>query len=132
MRILKSFRSFVGFFVAIFLGSSLEQFKLIVVITTRHGESFFFLLSCSWELFFKQINVFYLLLYELQWLETIISTALRKKSGEERQLISSKFGPSDSQALVCFSLCTGAFSDPAVTSRIHYFFLYIYSLCCDG
>ncbi|KAJ6308736.1 hypothetical protein OIU76_018340 [Salix suchowensis] len=49
-----------------------------------------------------------------RWLETIISTALRKKSGEERQLISSKFGPSDPQALVCFSLCTGAFSDPAL------------------
>lgn len=49
-----------------------------------------------------------------RWFETILSTALRKKSGEERQLISSKFGPSDPQALVCFSLCTGAFSDPAL------------------
>ncbi|KAG6788759.1 hypothetical protein POTOM_004836 [Populus tomentosa] len=49
-----------------------------------------------------------------RWFETILSTALRKKSGEERQLVSSKFGPSDPQALVCFSLCTGAFSDPAL------------------
>ncbi|CAK7356363.1 unnamed protein product [Dovyalis caffra] len=49
-----------------------------------------------------------------RWLETILSTALRKKSGEERQLISSKFGLSDSQAPVCLALCTGAFSDPAL------------------
>ncbi|EEF31719.1 electron transporter, putative [Ricinus communis] len=49
-----------------------------------------------------------------KWLETILSTALRKKSSEEKQLISSKFGLSDSQPLVCFALCTGAFSDPAL------------------
>ncbi|XP_050227973.1 uncharacterized protein LOC126677417 isoform X2 [Mercurialis annua] len=49
-----------------------------------------------------------------KWLETILSTALRKKSGEEKQLISSKFGLSDAQPLVCFALCTGAFSDPAL------------------
>uniref|UniRef100_A0A2C9WC97 DUF547 domain-containing protein n=1 Tax=Manihot esculenta TaxID=3983 RepID=A0A2C9WC97_MANES len=48
------------------------------------------------------------------WLETILSTALRKKSSEERQLISSKFGLSDAQPLVCFALCTGAFSDPVL------------------
>lgn len=56
------------------------------------------------------------LLYKLQWLETIISTALRKKSGEERQLISSKLGLPSPQPLVCFGLCTGASSDPVVTS----------------
>ncbi|XP_037494045.1 uncharacterized protein LOC105632278 isoform X7 [Jatropha curcas] len=49
-----------------------------------------------------------------KWLETILSTALRKKSSEERQLITSKFGLSDAQPLVCFALCTGAFSDPVL------------------
>ncbi|KAK9275452.1 hypothetical protein L1049_022719 [Liquidambar formosana] len=49
-----------------------------------------------------------------RWLETILSTALRKKSGEERQLISSKFSLPNSQPLVCFALCTGAFSDPVL------------------
>ncbi|CBI35751.3 unnamed protein product, partial [Vitis vinifera] len=39
---------------------------------------------------------------------------MRKKSGEERQLISSKFGLPSSQPLVCFALCTGAFSDPVL------------------
>lgn len=48
------------------------------------------------------------------WLETIISTALRKKSGEERQLISSKLGLHSPQPLVCFGLCTGASSDPVL------------------
>uniref|UniRef100_A0A2N9FH25 DUF547 domain-containing protein n=1 Tax=Fagus sylvatica TaxID=28930 RepID=A0A2N9FH25_FAGSY len=48
-----------------------------------------------------------------RWLETIISTALRKKSGEERQL-SSKLGLPNCQPLVCFALCTGALSDPAL------------------
>lgn len=46
------------------------------------------------------------------WLETIFSTAMRKKYGEERQVISSKFGLPSSEPLVCFALCTGAFSDP--------------------
>ncbi|KAK8505595.1 hypothetical protein V6N12_038334 [Hibiscus sabdariffa] len=49
-----------------------------------------------------------------RWLETILSTALRKKSGEERQIISSKFGLSYSQPLACFALCTGALSDPVL------------------
>ncbi|GLU05564.1 hypothetical protein SLE2022_226610 [Rubroshorea leprosula] len=49
-----------------------------------------------------------------RWLETILSTALWKKSGEERQLISSKFGLPYSQPLICFALCTGAFSDPVL------------------
>uniref|UniRef100_A0A5B7BRQ0 DUF547 domain-containing protein n=2 Tax=Davidia involucrata TaxID=16924 RepID=A0A5B7BRQ0_DAVIN len=39
---------------------------------------------------------------------------MRKKSGEERQLISSKFSLPNSQPLVCFALCTGAFSDPVL------------------
>ncbi|XP_017635462.1 uncharacterized protein LOC108477432 [Gossypium arboreum] len=49
-----------------------------------------------------------------RWLETILSTALRKKSGEERQIISSNFGLPYSQPLACFALCTGAFSDPVL------------------
>ncbi|OWM88365.1 hypothetical protein CDL15_Pgr003777 [Punica granatum] len=48
------------------------------------------------------------------WLETIVSAALRKRSGEERQIISSKFGLPSGQPLVCFALCTGAVSDPAL------------------
>ncbi|KAG4134969.1 hypothetical protein ERO13_D08G187800v2 [Gossypium hirsutum] len=51
-----------------------------------------------------------------RWLETILSTALRKKSGEERLFISSKLGLPYPQPLACFALCTGAFSDPVVTS----------------
>ncbi|KAL2518139.1 hypothetical protein Adt_14386 [Abeliophyllum distichum] len=47
-----------------------------------------------------------------QWLETVLSTAMRKRSGEERKLISSKFGLQNCQPLVCFALCTGAHSDP--------------------
>ncbi|KAJ0049636.1 hypothetical protein Pint_15852 [Pistacia integerrima] len=49
-----------------------------------------------------------------RWIESILSTALRKKSGEERQLISSKFGLPNSEPLACFALCTGAFSDPVL------------------
>ncbi|TYG91244.1 hypothetical protein ES288_A12G246600v1 [Gossypium darwinii] len=52
-----------------------------------------------------------------KWLETILSTALRKKSGEERQIISSNFGLPYSQPLACFALCTGAFSDPVFTQH---------------
>ncbi|KAL3818219.1 hypothetical protein ACJIZ3_004124 [Penstemon smallii] len=47
-----------------------------------------------------------------QWLETVLSTAMRKKSGEERKLIRSKYGLQNFQPLVCFALCTGAYSDP--------------------
>uniref|UniRef100_A0A7C9DMI3 DUF547 domain-containing protein n=2 Tax=Opuntia streptacantha TaxID=393608 RepID=A0A7C9DMI3_OPUST len=54
------------------------------------------------------------LLLCVQWIEAILSTAYRKKSGEERQLISSKFGLPNSQSLVCFALCSGAFSDPVL------------------
>ncbi|KAE8708313.1 hypothetical protein F3Y22_tig00110347pilonHSYRG00071 [Hibiscus syriacus] len=49
-----------------------------------------------------------------RWLETILSTALRKKSGEERQIIGSKFGLSYAQPLACFAFSTGAFSDPVL------------------
>ncbi|KAL5991978.1 hypothetical protein ACLOJK_012890 [Asimina triloba] len=37
---------------------------------------------------------------------------MRKKSGEEKQLMGSGFGLSRSQPLVCFALCRGATSDP--------------------
>ncbi|XP_014510525.1 uncharacterized protein LOC106769425 [Vigna radiata var. radiata] len=49
-----------------------------------------------------------------RWLESIVSAALRKKSGEERQLLSSKLCLTKSQPLVCFALCTGALSDPVL------------------
>lgn len=49
-----------------------------------------------------------------RWLETIFSTALRKKVGEERQLINSRFGLPNPQPQVCFALCTGAISDPVL------------------
>ncbi|PRQ18222.1 putative ternary complex factor MIP1, leucine-zipper [Rosa chinensis] len=49
-----------------------------------------------------------------RWLETFLSTALRKKFGEDRQLRNSKLGLPVSEPLVCFALCTGAFSDPAL------------------
>ncbi|KAH7659408.1 Serine-tRNA synthetase type1 N-terminal protein [Dioscorea alata] len=47
-----------------------------------------------------------------RWFETILSNAMRKKSGEEKQLLESKFGLCRSQPLVYFGLCTGAASDP--------------------
>ncbi|KAL3497506.1 hypothetical protein ACH5RR_040238 [Cinchona calisaya] len=49
-----------------------------------------------------------------KWLETLLSTAMRKRSAEERQHISSKFGLREPEHLVCFALCTGAFSDPTL------------------
>ncbi|KAG4943324.1 hypothetical protein JHK85_047970 [Glycine max] len=49
-----------------------------------------------------------------KWFESIVSAALWKKSGEERQLLSSKLGLTNSQPLVCFALCTGALSDPVL------------------
>ncbi|BFG31374.1 hypothetical protein CerSpe_176480 [Prunus speciosa] len=49
-----------------------------------------------------------------RWLETLLSTAWRKKFGEDRQLRNSKLGLPVSEPLVCFALCTGAFSDPAL------------------
>ncbi|KAK7406272.1 hypothetical protein VNO78_07895 [Psophocarpus tetragonolobus] len=49
-----------------------------------------------------------------RWLESFVSAALRKKNGEEKQLISSKFSITDFQPLVCFALCTGALSDPVL------------------
>ncbi|KAK1435927.1 hypothetical protein QVD17_01700 [Tagetes erecta] len=49
-----------------------------------------------------------------KWLETILSTALWKKSGEERQRITTKFGLEYYQPLLCFALCTGTSSDPVL------------------
>ncbi|KAJ9556289.1 hypothetical protein OSB04_010903 [Centaurea solstitialis] len=49
-----------------------------------------------------------------KWLETILSTALWKKSGEERQRIGTKFGLGYYQPLLCFALCTGTSSDPVL------------------
>ncbi|KAF9617102.1 hypothetical protein IFM89_033268 [Coptis chinensis] len=47
-----------------------------------------------------------------RWFEAIISTAMRKKSGENKQ-VSSKFALQNSP-LLCFALCTGASSDPVL------------------
>ncbi|WJX60469.1 hypothetical protein P8452_45673 [Trifolium repens] len=47
-----------------------------------------------------------------RWLESVVSAAIRKKSGDERQLINSKLGITDCQPLVCFALCSGTSSDP--------------------
>ncbi|XP_021856580.2 uncharacterized protein [Spinacia oleracea] len=48
------------------------------------------------------------------WVETFLSTTFRKKSGDEKQLLSSKLSLPDSPSHVCFALCTGAFSDPVL------------------
>lgn len=47
-----------------------------------------------------------------RWFETIISTATRKKYGEEKQLVNSKIALLACQPLVLFALCNGAASDP--------------------
>ncbi|RWR89793.1 putative electron transporter [Cinnamomum micranthum f. kanehirae] len=49
-----------------------------------------------------------------RWFESILSTAMWRKSGEERQLLGSGFGLSNSQPLVCFALSSGASSDPVL------------------
>ncbi|GAA0183060.1 hypothetical protein LIER_42334 [Lithospermum erythrorhizon] len=55
-----------------------------------------------------------------KWLETIISTAMKKRSRDERQIITSSFGLEDPEPLVCFALCSGAISDPMVNlSHFH-------------
>lgn len=47
-----------------------------------------------------------------RWFESILSTAMRKKYGDEKNLTNSKFGLSTSQPLILFALCSGAASDP--------------------
>ncbi|TVU31713.1 hypothetical protein EJB05_23411 [Eragrostis curvula] len=47
-----------------------------------------------------------------RWFESILSTAMRKKCADEKQLVQLKFGLSDCQPLALFALCTGASSDP--------------------
>ncbi|KAL5224389.1 hypothetical protein ABZP36_011028 [Zizania latifolia] len=47
-----------------------------------------------------------------RWLESILSTAMRKKCADEKQLVQLKFGLPDCQPLALFALCTGASSDP--------------------
>ncbi|KAF6141626.1 hypothetical protein GIB67_001178 [Kingdonia uniflora] len=49
-----------------------------------------------------------------RWFEAIISTAMRKKAGEDRQLRCARFAIQNSQPLVCFALCTGTSSDPVL------------------
>ncbi|XP_047042474.1 uncharacterized protein LOC124646399 [Lolium rigidum] len=47
-----------------------------------------------------------------RWFESILSTAMRKRCADEKQLVQLKFGLPDCQPLVLFALCTGASSDP--------------------
>uniref|UniRef100_A0A0D9XME9 DUF547 domain-containing protein n=1 Tax=Leersia perrieri TaxID=77586 RepID=A0A0D9XME9_9ORYZ len=47
-----------------------------------------------------------------RWFESILSTAMRKKCADEKQLVQLKFGLPDCQPLALFALCTGASSDP--------------------
>ncbi|OAO89581.1 hypothetical protein AXX17_AT5G45830 [Arabidopsis thaliana] len=48
----------------------------------------------------------------VRWLETIISTALRKKPAEDK--VKSMFSLDKPEPLVCFALCIGALSDPVL------------------
>jgi hypothetical protein len=57
---------------------------------------------------------FELILFYLQWFESILSTAMRKRCADEKQLVQLKFGLPECQPLVLFALCTGASSDPMV------------------
>ncbi|KAF2537101.1 hypothetical protein F2Q68_00020304 [Brassica cretica] len=54
-----------------------------------------------------------------RWLETIISTALRKKPAEDK--VSLKFSLHNPEPSLCFALCTGALSDPVVTFLTPYY-----------
>ncbi|XP_062204889.1 uncharacterized protein LOC133906939 isoform X2 [Phragmites australis] len=47
-----------------------------------------------------------------RWFESILSTAMRKKCADEKQLVQLKFGLPDCQPLALFAMCTGASSDP--------------------
>lgn len=47
-----------------------------------------------------------------RWFESILSTAMRKRCADEKQLVQLKFGLPECQPLVLFALCTGASSDP--------------------
>ncbi|CAL4940603.1 unnamed protein product [Urochloa decumbens] len=47
-----------------------------------------------------------------RWFESILSTAMRKKCVDEKQLVQLKFGLPDCQPLALFALCTSASSDP--------------------
>uniref|UniRef100_A0A452YW84 DUF547 domain-containing protein n=4 Tax=Aegilops tauschii subsp. strangulata TaxID=200361 RepID=A0A452YW84_AEGTS len=49
-----------------------------------------------------------------RWFESILSTAMRKRCADEKQLIQLKFGLPDCQPQALFALCTGASSDPTV------------------
>ncbi|XP_047307037.1 uncharacterized protein LOC124910437 [Impatiens glandulifera] len=49
-----------------------------------------------------------------RWYDVILSTALKKRNGEERQLLSSKFRLPNPVPIVCFALCTGTISDPVL------------------
>ncbi|KAF7021837.1 hypothetical protein CFC21_034723 [Triticum aestivum] len=49
-----------------------------------------------------------------RWFESILSTAMRKRCADEKQLVQLKFGLPDCQPQALFALCTGASSDPTL------------------
>ncbi|KAM3409826.1 hypothetical protein ACQJBY_002226 [Aegilops geniculata] len=49
-----------------------------------------------------------------RWFESILSTAMRKRCADEKQLVQLKFGMPDCQPQALFALCTGASSDPTL------------------
>ena len=53
-------------------------------------------------------------MYEFQWLQALLSTGTRFKTREECHTFGQTFGLDGSEPLVCFALCSGGFSDPAV------------------
>ncbi|XP_044331671.1 uncharacterized protein [Triticum aestivum] len=54
-----------------------------------------------------------------RWFESILSTAMRKRCADEKQLVQLKFGLPDCQPQALFALCTGASSDPTVPQGVH-------------
>ncbi|THU73622.1 hypothetical protein C4D60_Mb04t24780 [Musa balbisiana] len=65
---------------------------------------------------YKFSDAYRILVVCFKWLETILTNAVRKKCGEEKQLTGSNIGLSSCQPLVFFGLCTGASSDPMFTT----------------
>ncbi|KAH9308470.1 hypothetical protein KI387_036381 [Taxus chinensis] len=49
-----------------------------------------------------------------QWLQRLLSIGTRLKAGEERHTFGRVFGLDVPEPLVCFAICSGGFSDPAV------------------
>lgn len=95
--------------------------SIITTLTVEKEKSLFLVFGQN-EVSCFLFSLMFSSAFNLQWLETILSAAFRKKSGEDKRL-SSTLGLPNSQSLVCFALCTGAFSDPVVTIYFLPFFL---------